>query len=213
MWPSIAAALLVAYQGWQGSQVVSSGLEPLIVSAHLVLALVIVSLLIYATQRAYYIEMGEKKEPGFFPKKLGTEVKILWIVAIVQILLGTQVRSKIEILQKIFPLTPDHSILATVGMEGYVHMGLGLLVIGFALHIVRMVLLHSDKVSFLAKQSIYAILILMIAQLVLGFVLIVVGMPELMRVFHLWVAALFIGTLLLLYTEVKRNIAGGENAG
>lgn len=51
LFASILAAVLVAYQGWQGSQVVSSELEPLIVSVHMGIAFIIVSLLLYVVYR------------------------------------------------------------------------------------------------------------------------------------------------------------------
>ena len=53
LYPSLAAGILVAIQGWQGSQVVASDLQPFIVTIHMVLALLIVSLLLYATLRSY----------------------------------------------------------------------------------------------------------------------------------------------------------------
>jgi len=208
--PAWAAAILTAYQGWQGSQVVSSKLEPIIVSAHLIIALIIVSLLIYSTLKAYSIERGSP-EKRVLPPKLKIEIIILWIAAIIQILLGTQVRSAVEILSKQFPLTPDSDIIGMVGGEGHVHLVLGILIIGFAIHLARIILKESDNITSLARQSVYAITILMIAQLVLGFVLYVIGMPALIQVFHLWVASLFIGMLLILYFEVKW-LSGGEHA-
>ncbi len=59
LYPSIGAALLVAFQGWQGGQVVLSELHSLTVSIHLVIALMIVSLLTYVAQQAYYIEESD----------------------------------------------------------------------------------------------------------------------------------------------------------
>ncbi len=88
--PSVIAALLVAFQGWYGSVVVGSKLMPVAVSVHLVLALTIVSLLIYVTQTAYYLANDQrplikKQMPDYV-----SGVLLLWILAIVQIILGTQ---------------------------------------------------------------------------------------------------------------------------
>ncbi|MEE9553226.1 MAG: COX15/CtaA family protein [candidate division Zixibacteria bacterium] len=205
VYPSIAAALLVAYQGWQGSQIVLSKLEPLIVSVHLVLALIIVSLLIYVTQKAYYIEQGNNSVNGLFPRKIGIEVAILWGATILQIVFGTQVRSAVENLQKSHPLSPDSTILGMIGAVNYIHMILGVLVIGFTFHIAHIILKKSDEIPILVKQSVYGMVILMIAQLVIGFLLIAVGMPALTQVFHLWMASLFVGLNLVLYTAVRRT--------
>ena len=203
-YPSITAALLVAYQGWQGSQIVSSKLEPFIVSIHLVLALIIVSLLIYVTQKAHYLEGGENTAAGLFPRKIGIEVAILWGAVILQIIFGTQVRSAVEHLRRNHPLSADSTILGMIGAVNYIHIILGLLVIGFTFHIAHIILKKSDQIPALVKQSVYGMIILMMTQLVLGFLLVVIGMPALTQVFHLWVASLFVGLNLVLYTAVRR---------
>jgi len=204
VYPSIAAALLVAYQGWQGSVVVSSKLEPFIVSVHTVLALIIVSLLVYVTQRAYYLELGVTTVADLFPKKISRESATLWGAAILQALLGTRVRSAVEELRRAHPLSSDLDLMGMLSPEFYVHIVLGLLVIGFTFHIARALLKKSEQLPGLVRQSIYGMVILMMAQLVLGFALIVIGMPALIQVFHLWAASLFVGLNLVLYTALKR---------
>jgi len=203
-YPAVAAALLVAYQGWQGSQVVSSRLEPIIVSLHTILALIIVSLLIYITQRAYQREQGDTLSIKV-PRKIGIEAGILWGAAIFQILFGTQVRSSVEVLGRNHPLSPDSDLVGMVGATGYIHFILGLLVIGFALHVVRAILKRSDEIPVYIRQVTFGVAILMMAQLVLGFMLVVIGMPELTRVFHLWVASLFLGLILVIYSALTRK--------
>ncbi len=204
VYPSIAAALLVAYQGWQGSVVVSSKLEPFIVSVHTVLALIIVSLLVYVTQRAYYLELGVTTAADLFPKKISRESAVLWGAAILQALLGTRVRSAVEELRRAHPLSSDLNLMEMLSPEFYVHIVLGLLVIGFTFHIARALVKKSEQLPGLVRQSIYGMVILMMAQLVLGFALIVIGMPALIQVFHLWAASLFVGLNLVLYTALKR---------
>jgi cytochrome c oxidase assembly protein subunit 15 len=206
VYPSIAAALLVAYQGWQGSQVVASKLEPLIVTVHLFLALIIVSLLIYVTQQAYYYEKGSSAAPGV-PRGLGMELKILYGATILQIILGTQVRSAIERLQEKLPISTDSEILAGVGAVNYIHIILGVLLVGFTMHVAFKVLRRFEGISSPARQSVYGMMFLMVAQLIVGLILIVVGMPALMQVFHLWAAALFLGLILILHSETR--MAGG----
>ncbi len=49
LWSTVAAFLLVGFEGWLGGRVVVHGLTPWIVTAHLMVALVIVQLLLYAT--------------------------------------------------------------------------------------------------------------------------------------------------------------------
>ncbi len=77
VYPAAGAAVLVAFQGWQGSVVVASELEPIIVTVHMLLALIIVSLLIYVTQQAYYLEIPHEGDRTGFPKKM-----TLWIAVL-----------------------------------------------------------------------------------------------------------------------------------
>ena len=49
LWTTIAAFLLVGFQGWLGGRVVAHELAAWIVTVHLIVALVIVQLLLYAT--------------------------------------------------------------------------------------------------------------------------------------------------------------------
>src|SRR5215468_8118501 len=53
LWASVAALLLTGFQGWLGGRVVARALAEWIVTAHLIFALVIVQLLLYATVRAW----------------------------------------------------------------------------------------------------------------------------------------------------------------
>ena len=53
--PSMLAAILVAIQGWYGSVVVKSQLMPTTVSIHMLLALIIVSLLVYVTYGSFHL--------------------------------------------------------------------------------------------------------------------------------------------------------------
>ena len=46
LWPTVAAFLLTGYEGWLGGRVVAHELAPWIVTAHLVVAIVIVLLLV-----------------------------------------------------------------------------------------------------------------------------------------------------------------------
>src|SRR5882672_6482379 len=53
LWTTIAAFLLTGFQGWLGGRVVANELAAWIVTAHMIVALVIVQLLLYATVRTW----------------------------------------------------------------------------------------------------------------------------------------------------------------
>src|SRR5215470_7894069 len=52
-WTTVAALLLTGFQGWLGGRVVASELAPWMVTIHMIVALVIVQLLLYALVRTW----------------------------------------------------------------------------------------------------------------------------------------------------------------
>ncbi len=200
--PSVLAALLVAFQGWYGSVVVGSRLIPHTVSVHLVLALTIVSLLIYVTQTVFYQSSGyiknEKKTNSF----LRNSVLLLWILAIIQIILGTQVRSEIELILREFPLLFEHEVLTVVGQINYIHSIWGILITLVSFFIALGLLKKKDLTSTFARLMGSIAVLLLVVQVILGSALEIFGIPPILQVFHLWTASLFIGSLLVLYTDL-----------
>lgn len=204
LYPSIGAALLVAFQGWQGGQVVLSELHSLTVSIHLVIALMIVSLLTYVAQQAYYIEESDTSPVVVYPGSVSISVAILWILTVVQIVIGANVRADIEALIATNPLATDHELLALVGGIKYGHLFLGVVVAAMAFAVGVQVYRTTPQPDPLVKISVWSLILLVAVQMSLGTGLIAVALPPLLQLFHVWVASLFIGTLLVLYTAVKR---------
>jgi len=126
--PTVAAAVLVAVQGWLGSVVVASELEPVIVTLHMVLALVIVSLLLFATQESHYEAEAAPESGPLYPARLRLMVGVLWLLAILQVMLGAQVREALEHTAAEFPLWSTGHWLSQIGMIDDVHLVLGVVV-------------------------------------------------------------------------------------
>src|SRR5436190_12601335 len=72
LWTTIAAFILVGYEGWLGGRVVAHELAPWIVTAHLIVAIVIVQLLLYVTFSAF---ATQKTSSGGSPG--------LWVLALI----------------------------------------------------------------------------------------------------------------------------------
>jgi cytochrome c oxidase assembly protein subunit 15 len=200
--PSVFAALLVAFQGWYGSVVVSSKLLPHTVSLHLVLALTIVSLLIYVTQTVYYLGNDQKLPEKGVNGGLRRGVLILWVLAIIQIVLGTQVRSEIELILREFPLLFEREVLTVLGPINFVHAVWGILIALIAFFIAFRLVRKREETTLTARIIGGIAVLLLVIQIVIGSALEIFGLPAILQVFHLWTASLFIGTLLILYTEL-----------
>ena len=94
---SVAAFLMTGFQGWLGSQVVASNLQPGMITLHMLMALAIVGTLLFSLARARRgIMMAESiatLDPSF--------EKWLYIVmgfTVLQVTMGTQVREMVDYL-------------------------------------------------------------------------------------------------------------------
>jgi cytochrome c oxidase assembly protein subunit 15 len=196
--PSLLAAIMVAFQGWYGSIVVKSQLMPHTVSIHMLMALIIVSLLIYVLMSIYHIE---RKRLGIKEKFLHRFLLYLWILVIIQILLGTETRSQIEIITEKYPLLMARELLDQIGLVNYIHAILGVIVAfgtGFAGFRISKIQPQSD----ILKQGAWLMTILMMLQILLGLSLQTIGISAILQIFHLWIASLFVGVILIVYTDL-----------
>ncbi len=92
---SVSVLLLVLFQGWLGSAVVASNLKPLMITLHMLLALVIVSLLLFAialSQRNFLSQINCMQ----LPQKFDLVLKAALAMTLIQIAMGTQVREAVD---------------------------------------------------------------------------------------------------------------------
>lgn len=92
---SVSVLMLVIFQGWLGSAVVASNLKPLMITLHMLLALVIVSLLLFAialSQRTLLSQINCLQ----LPQKFEIVLKAALGMTLIQIAMGTQVREAVD---------------------------------------------------------------------------------------------------------------------
>jgi cytochrome c oxidase assembly protein subunit 15 len=195
LWTTIAAFLLVGFEGWLGGRVVAHELAAWIVTAHLIVAIVIVQLLLYATFVA--AEAGEAGATSATGASLA--IAGLIIVTLVQAGFGTQVRGHVE--TAINAGTARDAALATVGRIDYVHRDLAFVVLmGAAL----LVLWLLSRRSPLIPWS-FVVLTLAIGQIVLGAVMAYGSLVPAAQVGHLTIASLLLGAETVLWLLSRRQ--------
>jgi len=200
---SCAAALITAYQGWQGGQLVASELESLLVSVHMGLAFIIASLMIYTTQQASFIDHGfVNKTDG--NRRLVQWLGLLFIITIVQVVTGTQVRTALEYVAEAYPLLPASQWFDKVGAINVAHT-----IIGFATIIICWQIgariLRSGGGQARLNQTTWWMIVLGSLEVLLGVLMSIVGAPPILQLFHLLTASLFVGTLVLLFSALRRG--------
>ncbi len=193
-WSTVAAFVLVAFEGWLGGQVVRSGLTPWMISAHLLVALLIVTLLLLATFRAVH--------PHPAPIRTAAEKRVrnlsLGIIALVlgQVGLGTQIRAGIEHAIAGMPDLPRELWLEQVVDLDHLHRAFAALVL------LSIIALSSwchgacpdhHRLNTWSRVSSG----LAVAQAAIGAVLAGWHLPPAAQVLHVSVASLLIGALTL----------------
>jgi len=99
IWPTTAAFVLVGVQGYLGGQVVAQGLKPSVLTAHMLLALIIVGLLLYAHLESRFGDAAGAR-PAPAQRRLGWLGLGLGALMLLQVALGTSVRGILQTLEK-----------------------------------------------------------------------------------------------------------------
>lgn len=184
------AFILVLVQGWLGGQVVESGLHAGLITIHMLLAMFIVNLLLFAAFRStsgqldISLSMGEKR------KLIGIGI-LLFILSLVQMVLGTQVREAIDVLKNATEPLPREVWIDTIHDGLYVvHRSFSWLVAAAAGGLGYFIWKLGSPPALLKTGAIIVILVLL--QIVLGIGMEWMGIPGLLQLLHLVSAALLI---------------------
>jgi cytochrome c oxidase assembly protein subunit 15 len=194
VWTVVFALILTGFQGWLGGRVVAHELAPWIVTVHLIVALVIVSLLLYATVYALLAARGPvvvRDER----KWLARTTLLIMALTVGQVILGTQVRGAVD---EALAMSVDRaSALSTAGAIDEWHREAALVVLGATLVLVAIVFAHHRTQRPLLAAT-YTVVALTAGQIGVGLILAYGGLPAAGQVAHLLLASLLLGALTVL---------------
>ena len=190
VWTTTAALLLTGFQGWLGGLVVAHELAAWIVTVHMIVALIIVQLLLFATISAQGVQGAQ-----------GARVlRVAWgaliTVTLVQIAFGTQVRGAVD--AALDSGVARDVALATVGRADYWHRDLAFVVLAGAA-VLCIWMLSRRLAPQLIRWSLI-VLALAIVQVAVGAFMAYASLLPAAQVAHLSVASLLLGaeTVVLL---------------
>ena len=178
---SLIALLMVIFQGWLGSIVVESELMPGMITLHMLLAMILLSLLI-------------SLQAWSSPDSKGVIIpgtRILYGLIILQVILGTQVREKVDEFTKDDQGIVRGEWLDHAGLVDHLHRPLSLLVFGVSLFI----WFQAKKKKAPTQMPVW-ILAGVGGQILLGIILAYAGLPPWSQTAHLVLGA---GLLCLVY--------------
>lgn len=193
-WGSV---LLVIFQGWLGGQVVASELKPWLVSVHMIVALLMVSILLYLCLAPLYLQA----KPTLTWRRASQAIGGIWLLSLVQLTLGALLRGRIENIERAYPLFSDAMVFEQLGPLKYVHIGLGV-VLGVAGIVVGVRTIRAGA-SGLARHALRAVVALAAIQIVAGLLFRHFGLAPILQVFHLWLASLWIGALFVAWRSLR----------
>jgi len=200
LYSSLVSLFLVGANGGLGAIVVSSVLNPFIVSLHMILALFLVSVLSYATIESYKLINFDSFTSILLSKKVSISLITLWIFIVIEILLGTGIRTNIELIAIDNPLFSKGELLDSLNSYKYLHS-----ILGFSLLFLSIYLCYLFKNDFfgLSKQLAYFIFGMIMFQIFLGEMMIFFELPQLTRLFHTWGSSWLVGIIIILYNTLQ----------
>ena len=196
VWPTLAAFLLVGFQGWLGGVVVEHELAAWIVTVHLLVALVIVSLLLYATLYAFF---GTRVSP---PRSSTVRGPLVWssfaliLLTLVQVTLGAQVRGGVD--DALIHGTPRARALASVGTFDTWHRETAVVVLGLTFVVLLIVWTRYARERPLVDVA-WLVVGLVMAQVGIGLWMAYWALTPAAQVAHLTVSSLILGAETVLF--------------
>lgn len=200
---SILNVIIVGFQAWLGSIVVSTNLMPWIVTVHMLLALVILAILVYTYNYAKQLQAQKVVIMSNI-----TWLKVLALISValstVQVVLGTEVREAIDVISKSMMYNDRGSWVAKVGDVFSYHRDVAVLVLILNVVIYKIV---KDKFNGKATALLVGngIAIVLIIQIVTGLLLSNFALPPYAQALHILFSTALFTLQYYLYLLVYRT--------
>ncbi len=199
---SFFLVILVGFQGWLGSLVVSSDLAPYMITAHMLVAIVIVCLLIYIVSRSY---QGYVTDTNISNRRIMNSVLLLCLgLSVLQIVLGTQVREGIDHAAKLLGEASRSQWIEQSGLIFYVHRSFSLVVLGANIYFVYL-LKKTGEESGLFHWGNY-IIGLFGLEILSGIVMAYFAIPPVMQPIHLLLANIVLGIQFYVWLRLNASL-------
>jgi heme a synthase len=191
-WYSFFAFLLVVFEGWLGSKVVSSELHPLLVTIHMLVSLVILAFLVFAILKTYFVE---GKLPIINASREKSFLMVLGIAFMIgQICFGTQLREGIDAAQKILGDESRATWVDSIFGKMLFHGGLSLVILAISVFAMKVFSNENTKIKNLLKSLVALVCFSIISGGILGFA----GFPAFAQPIHLVVSVLIITLMFVI---------------
>ncbi|QCR21021.1 heme A synthase [Pontibacter sp. SGAir0037] len=194
---SLLSFLLVGFQGWLGSIVVSTNLLPITITVHMALALLIVAMLQYAVVRSQKQTFTNRFA---FTGKIYFLIWTVSIISFIQIILGTQVREEVDLVAFMMNGESRELWVDKLGAYFYVHRSFSILVLGINVYTAYLLYNLKDK----QMSGLTTIMLVIVGlEIALGIGMAYFAIPPALQPLHLTLGTLLFGVQFLMLIIYK----------
>ncbi len=195
---SIAGLVLVLFQGWVGSLVVSTNLLPGFISFHMGLALLLVGLLVHT----YFLTGERSRSVG--SKNLRWVATSLFVLLIIQIFMGTGVR---EVIDRLLAQGMGRDqLMPNMELVFFVHRSFSLLILAIALYGLWLIWKNKAHKTPVGKMYL-GVVALLVLEIVGGAIMAYFDVPKMIQPMHLLASAMLFGLLYYLVLQTNFKVA------
>jgi cytochrome c oxidase assembly protein subunit 15 len=194
---SLSVLFLTGFQGWLGSAVVASNLKPFMITLHMLLALFIVALLIYAiakSQKDYLVQIDSSQ----LPASIRTVVICAMGLTLIQVAMGTQVREAVDFIAHEHNYIDREYWRDSFPIIFYIHRSFSAIILFTNLWIGWKIVNGTGKNNIL-RQCAYLLTGAIITAIIAGMTLDRLGIPPIAQPIHLLVANIIFGIQFFIY--------------
>ena len=185
----------MGFQGWLGATVVYSVLEPIKITLHMIMALIIVAMLLYLV----YKSRQETTSPGYH--RLAANLMVLALsLTLIQIVLGTQVRQFIDEQIQLVGEGAKDIWLSNPEISFYLHRSFSILVV-----LVNVFLAYIIYRNKLPLRKINWVLVLIGVEVISGMAMYYIDFPFGSQPVHLLLASILFGVQYYLLLESRQT--------
>lgn len=192
-WITIFSWLVVlgmGFQAWLGATVVYSVLEPVKITLHMIMALIIVAMLLYV------IHLSKKEiHASTYNRTIFTFLTVALLITIVQVVLGTQVRQFVDEQIDLAGQNPN-LWLQDPSIQFYLHRSFSIVVVLINLYLAYRI--HTLKLNLV---KINWVLLILLSEVITGMAMYYWDFPFASQPLHLVLASLLFGVQFYLVLE------------
>jgi len=203
---SILNLLLVLFQAWIGSIVVSTNLLPWMITLHMMLALVIVCILLYVHFRSHKL-IHSVKATTEKPNRLFGILVIGFVLMIIQVVFGTQVREEMDVVAFEFGNLLRGEWIEHLGIVFIIHRSYSIVLL-----VVHLLFFYKVYKYTLRHVSIFkwsqALVFVIFLEIATGVGMAYFGVPAFLQPVHLLLGTMIIGIqfVILLQLDSQRKL-------